>query len=59
MSRQTEDRQYRSEMGRLMAAFASGMAVKAAIGVGVVYAVIHGYHWIVGVFAPINAAMGG
>lgn len=57
--RQSEDRQFRSEMGRHVAAFASGMAIKATVGAGVVYAVIEGYHWVSGVFAPITAAMGG
>lgn len=52
-------RQHRSEMGKLFAEFATGMAMKAAIVGLILYAGVHGYHWLVDVFAPVSKAMGG
>lgn len=54
-----EDRQFKSDMGRIVAQSIGGIVIKVAIAAAIIYVGVQAYDFIAHVFDPVSVALGG
>lgn len=54
-----EDRQFKSEMGRIIAQSIGGIVIKVAIAAAIIYVGMEAYDFIKHAFDPVSAALAG